>query len=153
MVSGSDEIKHDSIEWSGVTIAYNWCRSRRRTLGIMVRPDKTVSVRVPLRTPVREIRDFVARRAEWVLKVWKKQDAKPGQQQQSYGRGLMFMYQGQAYRLEFETGSPCSLRLRDGLLELTSPKMPSEETVLRMVDNWYRKQAIELVKERSIECH
>lgn len=153
MVSKSDEIKHDSVELNGVTIAYNWCHSRRRTLGITVRPDKSISVRVPMRTPVKEIRAFVIHRSEWVLRVWKKLDARPTQQQQGYGSGAIYMYQGQAFRLEFETDRLRSLHLRDGFLVLTAPEIPSEETVRGMVDSWYRKKALEIVKERSIECH
>lgn len=153
MASRCDEIKYDSVEWAGVTITYMWCHSRRRTLGVTVRPDKSVSVRVPLRTPVKEIRAFVTRRAEWVLKVWRKQDARPSQQQQAYGSGAVFMFQGKEYRLEFETGSRRTLHLREGFLVLTAPEIPPEETVRRMIDNWYRKQALEIVKDRSIECH
>lgn len=153
VASRGDEIKYDSVEWAGVTITYMWCHSRRRTLGVTVRPDKSVSVRVPLRTPVKEIRAFVTRRAEWVLKVWRKQDARPSQQQQGYGSGAVFMFQGKEYRLEFETGSRRTLHLREGFLVLTAPEIPPEETVRRMIDNWYRKQALEIVKDRSIECH
>lgn len=148
-----DEFKHDSVEWAGVNIAYSWCHSRRRTLGITVRPDKSVSVRVPLRTSLKEVRSFVARRAEWVLKIWKGLDARPGRKEQDYCIGADFMYQGKAFRLEFETGTHHCLDLRDGLLVLTAPKIPSDETVRRMINDWYRKQALEIVKKRSIECH
>lgn len=34
MTSKGDDINHDSVEWAGVTIDYNWCHSRRKTLGI-----------------------------------------------------------------------------------------------------------------------
>lgn len=108
MTVGRDEIRHDSVEWRGVTIAYSWCHSRRRSLGMTVRPGKSVAVRVPLRTPLKEVRAFVVRRAEWVLKVWKQQDEKPVQQQQDYGHGALFMFQGQVCRLEFATGAPRS---------------------------------------------
>jgi len=151
--SRNDELKHDFVEWAGVTIAYSWCRSRRRTLGITVRPDKSVSVRIPLRTPVKEMRTFVTRRAEWVLKVWKKFDATPIRQLPGYGIGAVFMFQGKEYRLEFEKCKRRSVHLRDGFLLLTAPEMPPDETVRGMIDNWYRKQALEIVKERSIECH
>lgn len=147
------ETRHDSVQWAGTTIAYSWCRSRRRTLGITVRPDKSVSVRVPLRTPLEEIRSFVMDRAEWVLKVWRKLDAGPVRREQDYGRGAMFMYRGDAYRLEFTTGLRRSLILHDGLMILTAPGIPSEETVRRTIAGWYREQALEIVKERSIECH
>lgn len=63
------------------------------------------------------------------------------------------MFQGNAFRLEFATGPHPSLYLHDGFLMLVVPDLPSEETVRRMVDSWYRKQAIEIMKERSIECH
>jgi predicted metal-dependent hydrolase len=153
VASRSDEIKHDSVEWSGVTITYRWCHSRRKSLGITVCPDKSLSVRVPLRTPIKEVRAFVTLRAEWVLKVWQKLDAKPCRQEQSYGSGAIFMYQGEEYRLELVTGKRCSLHVRDGFFILTVPEIPTEETVRRLVDKWYRKQAIEIVKERSFECH
>ena len=117
-----------------------------------VRPDKSLAVRVPLRTPLKDIRAFVTHRAEWVLKVWKKLDARPTPQQ-GYGSGALFMFQGQAFRLEFEVGSRRSLQLRDGLLVLTAAEMPPEETVRRIIDSWYRKQALTIVKERSIACH
>ena len=153
MPSGCNEIKHDTVEWSGVAIAYSWCRSRRRTLCITVRPDKSVSVRAPLRTPAKEIRAFVAQRGEWVVKVWKKLDVRPTRQQQEYGRGAVFMFQGSAFCLEFASGPRPSLHLHGGYLVLVVPEMPSEVTVRMMVDRWYRKQAIEIIKERSIECH
>jgi predicted metal-dependent hydrolase len=118
-----------------------------------VSQDKSVSVRAPLRTPIKEIRAFVAQRGEWVVKVWKKLDARPGRQPQEYGRGAVFMFQGNAFRLELAAGPRSSLHLHDGLMVLVVPEIPSEETVRRKVDSWYRKQAIEIVKERSIECH
>jgi len=118
-----------------------------------VRPDRSVAVRVPLRTPLRDVRDFVSRRAEWVLKVWKQQDLKPARQEQGYGSGAMIMFLGQALRLEFATGKHSSLQLRDGFLVLTAPEKPAEEAVRRMVDSWYREQALAIVTERSIECH
>ncbi len=91
-----DETRQDSVEWAGMTIAYGWCRSRRRTLGITVRPDRSVSVRVPMRTQLKEIRSFVMSRAEWVLKVWNKLDTGPTRRQE-YGRGALFIYRGDAY--------------------------------------------------------
>jgi len=148
-----DETRHDSVEWCGVAIAYSWCHSRRRTLGITVRPDRSVAVRVPLRTPFRDVRAFVVRRAEWVLKVWQKQDEKPAQGRQSYRSGSLFMFQGHPCRLGFATGTPRSLQLRDGSLLLTWPGTPPEEDVIRMVGSWYRQQALAIVTERSLACH
>lgn len=153
MKSRGDEIKYDTVACGGAAISYGWCHSHRKTLGITVRPDKSVSVRVPLRTSVKDIRSFVASRAEWVLTEWKKLDAQPTQKPQDFGRGAVFMYQGNAYRLEFTKGLRRSLHLHDDLLILTAPEILSEENVRRMIDRWYRKQAFDAVNERSIECH
>lgn len=153
VLSRGEAINYDSVEWGGTTISYSWCHSRRRTLGITVRPDRSVAVRVPLRTSLKVIRAFVSGRAEWVLNVWKRQDAKPIQQQQEYCRGAVFMYRGDAFSLEFARGPQRSLQLHDGLLILTAPEILPEDTVRGMIDRWYRKQAVEIVRERAVECH
>ncbi len=153
MASGSDEIKYDSIKWSGVVIAYSWCHSRRKTLGITVRPDKSLSVRAPLRTPVKDIRIFVTNKAEWVVRVWKKLDTRQTGPVQDYGRGALFMYRGEALRLEFTAAPHSSLLVQEGFLIMTVPELPSEAKVRKMIDSWYRNQAAEIVKARSAECH
>lgn len=143
----------DVVRCNGTAIGYTYCHSRRRTLGITVRPDKSVSVRVPLRTPVAEIRDFVIRRAAWVMKVWKKLDDAPPEQRQRYESGALFLLQGKAYRLEIEAGGKYAVDIRDGLLVVTAPEMPTEEKICQLVDGWYRRQAVELFRERAIACH
>ncbi len=153
MITKGNELKLDTIEQSGVTIPYSWCHSRRKTLGISVRPDKTVAVRVPLRTSAKEIRRFVASHAEWVLKVWKKLDTRTAPQEQGYSRGAVFLFQGTQYQLEFAKGPRRSVVLHDGLLILITPEMPSEDAVRKTINSWYRKQALAATKERSEVCH
>jgi predicted metal-dependent hydrolase len=148
-----DDIRHDAIVWAGGTIAYSWCHSRRRTLGITVRPDKSVSVRVPLRTPLKVIREFVSARAEWVLKIWKKQDTRPPRQQQEYDPGALFRFRGEEIRLKFDSAPRLSIQLHDGVLTISAPEQPSDETVRTVIDGWYRKQAQLIVPERIKECH
>jgi predicted metal-dependent hydrolase len=122
-------------------------------MGITIRPDATVSVRVPLRTPVKEIRSFVMKRAEWVLKVLKELNGRPTQVRQGYSRGSEFMYRGEVFSLELTKGLCRSIQLHDGLLILTTPEILPEDTVRGMIDNWYRRQALLIFKERATECH
>lgn len=63
------------------------------------------------------------------------------------------MYQGEPYRLEFTMGQEGSIFLHDGLLIMTVSEILPEESFRKKIDDWYRKQAIEIVKERSVECH
>jgi hypothetical protein len=122
-------------------------------MGITIRPDRTVSVRVPLRTPVKEIRSFVTQWAEWVLKVLKKLNTRPTQVRHGYSRGSEFMYRGEIFNLELTKGLRKSIQLHAGLLLLTTPDILPEDTVRRMIDNWYREQALIIFKERSTACH
>ena len=48
---------------------YKIILSRRRTLSIIVSPDKGVIVKAPLRTPVSAIKRFVAEKSEWIRKT------------------------------------------------------------------------------------
>jgi predicted metal-dependent hydrolase len=148
-----DQLSRDTVEWNGVPISYSYCHSRRRTLGITVRPDKTVAVRVPLRTSVTEIRRFVTMKAAWVIKVWERQDARPVERQQSYQDGALFLLQGRKYELRLGECEHSSLELVGDFLILSAPHPRSEQTIRRQIDVWYRKQAIETVQERFIHCH
>ena len=153
-VSSRSDLSHnDTVEWAGVAIAFSWCHSHRRTMSITIRPDRTVSVRVPLRTPVKEVSSFVTQRAEWVLKVLNKLNARQTQVTGTYCRGSVFIYQGELFRLEFTKGLHRSIQLIDGMLMLTTPEILPEDTVRRRINNWYRKRAVEIMKERSTECH
>jgi predicted metal-dependent hydrolase len=153
VASKGDDVTYDSVECLGITIDYSWCRSRRKTLGITVRPDKSVAVRVPMRTPLKDIRTFAQQRADWVLRVWKKLETRTIRQQQDYGRGAVFIYRGEPYRLEFTRGQRNSLFLHEGLLIMMTPECLPEETVRKRIDAWYRTQATEIMKECSAECH
>ena len=46
-------------------LSYTLVRSRRRTLALQVEPDGSLTVRAPLRCPLREIERFVALHADW----------------------------------------------------------------------------------------
>jgi predicted metal-dependent hydrolase len=147
------ELKYDEIDYSGITIKYSWCHAQRRTLHISVRPDRSVVVRVPLRTLISQIRMFVLSKAAWIVKVWKKLATLPTIEKQDYGRGAVFMFQGNEYRLEFTQGLHRNVQLHDDLLIMTCPEIPTEEVVRKTIDGWYRELAHEIVKVRSIECH
>ena len=55
--------------------------------------------------------------------------------------------------MEFTTGPHSSVLLHDGFLIMTVTEVPSEELVRKRIDAWYRKQAEEIVQERSMACH
>jgi predicted metal-dependent hydrolase len=56
------------------TLTYEIDRRRRRTVGVVVRPDGRVEVHAPLRTPVGEVRRIVEQFRPWIEK--KREEAK-----------------------------------------------------------------------------
>ncbi len=150
---GQGDLREDTVVCNGVVIPYRYCHSRRRTLGMTVRPDRSVSVRVPLRTPLHAIREFVAGRAAWITNVWAKFDVQSPALVQSYADGAVFLFQGAEYRLALERGAPASVHLRGGSLVVATPDTADAGRVARLVDAWYREQAAELFRERLAACH
>jgi predicted metal-dependent hydrolase len=148
-----DVVYEDRVVSGGVAIRYHFCRSRRRSLGVTVRPDKSVSVRVPLRTPLPVIREFVERRGAWIQKIWAELDRKGQTPPQSYRSGAIFMFLGREYRLAVEEGPRKSVRLRGGCLVVTAPERPSQEHRAELVDAWYRKRAASLFQKRLALYH
>lgn len=145
--------REDVVVCDGVTISYRYCHSRRRTLGVTVRPDKSVNVRVPLRTPLYAIREFVTRQAPWIARTWEKIDSQAPAFVQSYANGAPFLFQGDECRLALERGPREAVQIRDGSLVVATPEGPSPDRLAALVDGWYRERAAEVFRERLIACH
>ena len=150
---GQGSMREDAVVCNGVTIPFRYCHSRRRTLGLTVRPDKSVSVRVPLRTPLHAIREFVTRQAAWITKTWERLDRHIRPPAQSYANGAPFPFLGAKYPLALEKGPLEAVHLRGGCLVVCTPEEPSPPLLAALVDAWYRRRAAELFKERLAACH
>lgn len=146
-------LRPDSIECNGVVIPFLYGHSRRRTLGMTIRPDKSVIVRVPLRVALGDIRDFVSRRAAWIAKVWREFDNRPPASCQSYESRATFLFQGKGYGLALERSVAESVALRGDLLVVASPDELDVLNIRRLIDTWYCDQALKIFREREIECH
>jgi predicted metal-dependent hydrolase len=122
-------------------------------MGMTVWPDKSVVVRVPLRTSLGDIRDFVSRRATWVAKVWRELDSRPPCPSQNYDSGATFMFQGRGYALTLVRGTAGPVVLKGDLLILAVPDDQDAPNIRRLIDTWYRDQAQIIFRAREIDCH
>ena len=118
-----------------------------------VRPDKSVVVRAPLRASLGNIRDFVSRRATWIAKVWREFDSKPPDPSQNYDSGATFLFQGRGYALTLVRGAAESVVLKGDSLVVAAPDQLDAPNIRRLIDTWYRDQAVSIFREREIECH
>lgn len=153
MTISNVQFRSDSIECQGMVIPFQYCHARRRTLGMTVRPDKSVIVRVPVRTSLGEIRDFVSRRAAWIAKVWREFDSTPPKPHQTYDNGATFWFQGRGYGLRLERGTAEAVTLRGDALVVAAPGELDPRATRLLIDAWYRDQAAGVFRERAIECH
>lgn len=144
---------NDAVVCEGVVIPFSYCRSRRKTLGITIRPDKSVAVRVPLCTPLRDIRDFVSRQSAWVMKIWQRLDCQPRKPRQSYDRDAIFLFQGRECTLRIEQGATEAVSLHGNALVVRTPQQHDSAQLRGLINAWYREQALELFSKRAIECH
>jgi predicted metal-dependent hydrolase len=141
------------VAHQGMTIRFRYCRSRRRSLGLTVRPDKSVWVRVPLATPLEDIRAFVARKADWIRTVWQRLDSRPPQNVQELRGGAVIPYQGREYLLRVEQGEGQAVTLQGDELVVRSSQGGGHEQLAAVIDAWYRQRAVALFRERLLACH
>jgi predicted metal-dependent hydrolase len=149
----NESMYEDTVVCNGVAITFLYCHSRRRTIGMTIKPDKSVNVRAPLRTQLPAIRAFVAKNAAWIARTWEKIDGQSQAPAQSYRSGALFLFLGKEYRLVLEHGERESVRLQPGALVVTTPGRPSHARLAELVDTWYRKRAASLFQKRLAVFH
>ena len=147
--AGSGVVVCDDAE-----VPYVIRRSKRRTVGITVHPDRSVVVRVPLRVSLPNIRAFVHARAAWIGKARAHFEQRPPRKPPpGYHSGEMHRYLGQEYRLVPSHGRSDSVELLVGCLCVTTRLPPTPERVKHQLEGWYREQAEVVFRERLAAAH
>lgn len=147
-VVASMEVVHQ-----GVPIPFHFCRSRRRSLGLTVKRDRSVWVRVPLATTREEVGAFVLRKAGWIRTVWQRLESRPLKNDSEPRNGGLILYQGEEYPLRVEQGRDEAVAFWGGELLLRTGGVSSPDRLAGLIDGWYRERAVELFPERLVACH
>ncbi|MHB9029805.1 MAG: M48 family metallopeptidase [Candidatus Latescibacterota bacterium] len=137
-----------------IDFPYTIVRSpRRKTIGITVSPDNTVTVRIPQRVDERFARKILEDKADWVrLKLAQNLNRKEMHRPKEYRDGEEFLYLGEKYLLEKITGRK-GVNLRDGRLCVGVPSGLNgngRKTVAAHIHGWYRDQALDYLAERVL---
>ena len=119
-------------------------RSKRKTLALIVKPDGSVFVRAPLRTPKAVIDEFVRKNTQWVERKQAEALAARSPAPRQYLSGETFLYLGTAYPLEILVGQNEPLRL-DGTFKLDASR---QHEAAFAFERWYREQARQILSER-----
>jgi predicted metal-dependent hydrolase len=119
-------------------------RSKRKTLALIVKPDASLVVRAPLRTPEISIWEFVEQHAGWIEKKQAEALAARLPAPKQYVPGEMFPYLGTTYPLEITKGQKKPL-----ILEASFKLAESAQSQAALAfEHWYRGQAKQILSER-----
>ena len=160
-----------SIEFNGRLIEYTVVRSARRkkTIEITLDPERGVLVRSPARTPSKDIRELVQKRARWILDHATDDVLDPPPRRFTDGESLFYLGEqipiiteilqdtdigidmGGGALLRLTAYAEVSVRLEDNAFRIGIPAGISEEEriagVRAALERWYRREAARLLPE------
>ncbi len=138
-------------------LEYTITRTRRRTIGITIRSDGSVIVRVPKHVAQRQVEDVLASKKGWIQKkqeyIQTRERSRP--KPPGFMDGESIPYLGQAMRLIVMYDIEKRLRVEsvDGSLVVHAPRQPDpapqiQKLVKAAVVGWYKNQARALLPSR-----
>lgn len=119
-------------------------RSKRKTIALIVRPDGSLIVRAPLRTPDGTIQEFIQRNTGWVTRKQAEVLAALPPAPRQYVAGELFLYLGNSYPLFIAQGQKPPL-LFDESFKLADAAHSRASLIF---ERWYRAQAKRIISER-----
>lgn len=128
-----------SIQFGSKKINFHIVYSKRKTLGITVKPDLSVFVKAPIDTSIDKIKEKLQKKAPWII----KQQSffltfHPKTPRRKFIGGETHLYLGRQYRLKIIEGKGDFVKLKNGFVEVnTSDKLRTKQ----LVTDWYLKRA------------
>lgn len=129
----------DSILYGSTLIEFNIDFVERKTLGIKVLPDGTVSLKAPINATLDDIRNKVHHRAAWILrqKRYFESFGTPTTERQ-YISGESHLYLGRQYMLKIKEGKSNAVHYQNNILEVVCQNKKEAGRVLQL---WYLERA------------
>lgn len=138
-MTGAYTVKHGKS-----SISYDVVYAERKTLEIAVHPNYAVVIRAPFNSPLDKVEAKVKKRAGWIrrqIDYFKQFD--PRTPPREYVGGEGHLYLGKRYRLKIERGIEDRVKLSGGFIHITSRIKPNPIIVRNLMDDWYRKLAVQ----------
>lgn len=140
-----------SVQFGSKQIDFSLVYSERKSLGITVFPDKSVTVKAPYDASIDKIKEKVKAKAPWILKQQNFfLSFEPRKAENTYVSGESILYLGRQYRLNItEIGKKESeqVKLRGQFLEVF---VHDKKRTKQLVKVWYQQKATIRLKEIAI---
>lgn len=117
-------------------------RTRRRSMALIVKPDGSLVVRAPLRTPDVLIRAFVESKAAWIAKHRAAAQSTPPAPGIRDGQRLWYL--GKPYPIKIVETAKTALVFQDGWV-IPRAALPRAKALLT---GWFRARAAQVLTER-----
>ena len=129
----------DCILYGSTLIEFNIEFVERKTLGIKVHPDGTISLKAPINSTLDDIRNKVHHRAAWILrqKRYFESFGTPTTERQ-YISGESHLYLGRQYMLRIKEGENNTVHYQNNILEVVCQNKKEAAKVLQL---WYLERA------------
>ena len=127
------------VQYGNTDIYYSVVYSERKTLGIVVNPDGSVIVKVPIGILKEKVSEKVTKRASWIIKqqdFFKSFGKKMPQRR--YISGESHLYLGRQYRLYVKEGKPNSVSFKGRCFEIVCTSKDKAESLMTA---WYKERA------------
>jgi len=122
---------------------------RRRTIGIYVEPDRSVSVLIPASASLEHVEAVLRRRLNWVRRQQRALESlPPAPLPRQWISGETHRYLGRQYRLKVCSGCQRSVRMSGAHFVVTLPNGNVTATTKRLMTDWYRSHAVTLLGAR-----
>jgi predicted metal-dependent hydrolase len=118
--------------------------SRRRSISLIVSPDKGVTVRAPFRTSLRSIERFVQEKSDWIRKHLEKHSGLTRiNQGKKYIDGESYLFIGRENCLRISKSVKQFVRQNDNIIEVGLADTSDTMKIKSLLDRWYRQKAQE----------
>lgn len=133
-------------------IIYNVVFSNRRTISIIVSPDKTVTVRAPLRASLKTIKKFVQDKSGWIKKHLNSNPAiSLTDNGKKYVEGELYLFLGKEFALRKIQSAGPYVRLNDNVIEVGQNDITDRDKTRRLLERWYNLKSGEILSGKMSE--
>lgn len=144
-----DDPYQRTLHHAGETLTLHIKRARRKSLAIHVLAEG-IEVRVPLKCPWRDIDDFIASRADWIVSAWGQvQDEPP---LPKFVNGDYHEYLGKPRCLQVYPAKINLTRVEGDLLEICSRRPDCPEYNEKLFHDFLRRQGEDYFARRLSAC-
>ncbi len=123
--------------------------SRRRSIGITIKPDSSVTVHAPYRTSAQAIEKLVLSKSRWILRhieSFKNHVRINGNK--TITDGSIVYFRGREHRVELNQSSKTRIEASEGKIAIFVKDPSDNEKLIKALDNWFKSVAESEIRNR-----